>query len=454
MTNIMNYKNKKVLILGLGLNEGGLGAARFFSKNGAIVRVTDLKNKETLKPSLDQLIEFPNVTYTLGEHKEEDIDWADLIIKNPALKDNNPYLLYALKQGKEVEMDMGIFLQFVNPKQIIGVTGSKGKSTTASLLYKIMIQIKRKGVKLNHPEGGNVVFAGNIGKSVLDTIPSVSKDTLVILEISSFQLQAFEQHKVSPHISVITNIFPEHLNYYPKFEDYISTKRVIAKYQKDEDLLFLNKNDQVTNSKKFLDDLKAQIDYFTYEDLPSNFASPIQGVHNHENIAAAIKVAEALGIKKDDSLNAIKNFKGIEFRMQETKNWEGVKIINDTAATNPDAAISALKTYPNCILIAGGMNKGLDYKEFAKAIEKYPKAVYFLEGEATEAIQSSNFKVQSSKMKGIFNNLPDLLKEVKKEVKSGDVILFSPGATSFNLFQNEFDRGRKFNLAVEEVFKE
>src|SRR5688572_31884879 len=132
------YKNTKVLILGLGVNQGGLGATRFFAKNGATVKVTDLKDADQLKSSLDELKAFPDIEYILGEHRYEDLDWADLIIKNPALKPENPYLIYAKEKGKTIETDMGIFLEFINPKQVIGITGTKGKSTTASLIYQVL----------------------------------------------------------------------------------------------------------------------------------------------------------------------------------------------------------------------------------------------------------------------------------------------------------------------------
>ena len=150
------YKNKKVLIFGLGLNQGGVGSAKFFASHGARVRVTDLKTKEVLQTSIDELKQFLDIEYTLGEHKNEDIKWADLIIKNPAVKPTNPYIEYAKKIGKPVDMDMGIFLQNVKPSQIIGITGTKGKSTTSSLIYEILKETKNAIAQ-------NVVFAGNIG---------------------------------------------------------------------------------------------------------------------------------------------------------------------------------------------------------------------------------------------------------------------------------------------------
>lgn len=441
----MNFKNKKILILGLGLNQGGVGAAKFFAKQAAEVRATDLKDGFTLKSSIDQLKEFENIEFILGKHRYQDIDWADLIIRNPALKPDNGYLAYAKEKGKQVELDMGIFLQFVDPKQIIGVTGSKGKSTTASLIYYALKDDPR------FRADNGVILAGNIGKSVLDSLELIKGDTFIILELSSFQLEAFNEHKISPNIAVITNIFPEHLNYYSKFEDYIDAKRIIALYQTNKNYLYLNQEDQILTSKEFLEGLNGQIIFYSSDQLPPEFIPTLIGSHNKTSYVASLKIAEQLGVKKKDALSSMNKFQGADYRLQYVKDSRGIKIYNDSAATNPHAAIAALKALPNSILVAGGMNKNLNYKEFAKAIDKYAKCVVFLEGDATDEIKK-HLK-DKHKIMGTYNNLEHLLKNIKMYIKKGDTILFAPGATSFNLFQNEFDRGKKFNEAIEEVFK-
>ncbi len=162
-------------------------------------------------------------------------------------------------------------------------------------------------------------------------------------------------------------------------------------------------------------------------------------------------MAKAFDIDSEKTLKALAKFKGVDFRLQLVKTAKRVKIYNDSAATVPYATIEALKSLPNSILIAGGKNKGLQFRDLAKAIDKYAKKVYFLEGDATNLIKRS--LKSKKKIMGTFNNFESLLKAVKQNIKAGDIILFSPGATSFNLFQNEFDRGRKFNEAVRKVFK-
>lgn len=434
----MNYKNKKVLILGLGLNEGGVGSARFFAEYGADVLVTDVKEAADLKESLKKLKAFPNIKYHLGGHKNRDIDWADLIIRNQAIKPKNPFLQYAINKGKEIKTDIEIFLESVNPKNIIGVTGTKGKSTTSSLIYEVLKTANR-----------NVILVGNIGKSVLDSINQVQPDTLVVLEISSFQLESFDSKKISPKYAIITNIYPDHLNYYSSMDEYIASKKLIAKYQTEDDFLFINKEDKVINSPDFLEGIKSHIIFYSSEDLPKGLKTKLPGDHNLSNLAAAFVFCKTLGVDENITIKALQEFKGVEFRLQLVKEWNGVKIYNNTTATAPEPAIESLKTFPKCILIAGGMDKGLDYKEFAKAIDQYAKEVFLLEGDATNEL-----KVQSERLKDkeTYNNLEELLKAVKTIAKPKDIILFSPGGTSFNLFQNEFDRGRKFNEAVEKVF--
>lgn len=438
------YQNKKVLILGLGVNQGGTGSARFFAEAGAKVKVTDLKNKDDLATSLKELEEFADINYTLGEHKLGDIEWADLIIKNPAIKSDNPYLLHALTHHKQVEMDMGIFLEFVSPIQIIGITGSKGKSTTSTLIYEIL---KKAGKK--------VTFAGNIGKSVLDTIAFLQDDSLVVLELSSFQLEAFAEHKVSPHFAIITNIFPDHLNYYLTMDQYIEAKRVIGEEQTLEDFLFLKKDDPVTNSPQFLKELGGQIIYFSPDLLPPDFNPKLKGEYNLWNFSAALTLTRNLDIDDKCSLDVMQNFNGVEFRLQLIKEVNGIKIYNDSTATMPTATMEALKSLPGSILICGGMNKHLTFDDLAKTIEKQAKMVFFIDGDATDEIkkQLSAISHQSSdKIRGTYSDLEKLLTDVKNAAKPGDTILFSPGATSFNFFQNEFDRARKFNLAVEKIF--
>src|SRR3989338_1731752 len=445
------FIDKKVLIFGLGLNQGGVGCAKFFASQGAKVKVTDLKSEDVLKPSLEQLKEIHNIEYSLEGHKNEDIEWADIIIQNPSVKPGNPYMDYAKKQGKEIETDFSIFLNFANQKKIIAVTGTKGKSTTASLIYEALKEAGKK-----------VVFAGNIGKSILDTIPYLKEDPWIVVEISSFQLQALKDKNFAPKVAVITNIYPDHLNWHSSMEEYIEAKKEIAKNQTRTDFLIIPCGDSGGRraAKDLTTGIKSKIITSCIGDFEEEYLNidlPLKGYAYRENYSLALTVTETLGINDKVTLKAFSAFKGGEFRMQTMGDFNGITIINDSAATNPVSIISAIEASSdkkNIILIAGGMNKGLEYHEVAAAIEtaKSIKLVYFLEGDASKEIAKYIRDTAIIGGKGFYNDLVNLLKEIKKEAREGDTILFSPGATSFNLFQNEFDRGRKFNEAVQKIF--
>ena len=459
------FKGKKVLILGLGLNEGGVGSARFFAKHGASVKVTDLKTRDALKSSLEKLAEFPEIEYILGEHRYEDIDWADIIIRNPALRKDNEYRVYAEKSGKTVETDVGIFLQFVKPEQMIGVTGTKGKSTTASLIYWALQQGKDSGEIINRESSEinearmtkeGVILAGNIGKSVLDLLDVITSETRVVLELSSFQLEAFEKHHLSPHIAVITNILPDHLNYYSSMDEYSEAKKVIGLYQKPNDLLIIQKDDSMVDTPAFLEGIKSKLIKFSKDDLPEEFEPTLLGDHNLNNYAAALAVVNQLIPQGETlqglTLEAMKRFQGADFRLQLTGKFRGIRIYNDSAATMPEATIRALETIKSPILIVGGMDKGLPYDKLAHEIDRKAKAVYFIDGTATEKLRP--MLQHRNIIRSIYTDFESLLKDLKLEAREGDTILFSPAATSFNFFQNEFDRGTKFNEAVNRIFKE
>ena len=433
------YKDQNVLILGLGINQGGLGATRFFAEQEAHVRVTDLKDETMLADSLDQLKKYSNIEYILGEHRFQDIDWADLVIRNPALKPDNTFRKYAEESGKRVEMDMGIFLEYIKRENVIGITGTKGKSTTSSLIYYILKEA-----------GKDVIFAGNIGKSILDSVPYLQRDTLAVLELSSFMLEAWEQHNVSPHLAVVTNIFPDHLDYYGDMQSYIEAKKVIAKYQTDADVLFVPEVNPLMDAHEFVAGIQTPVETFSAKDIPDDMEFLLLGEHNKANFAAAMHVTRHLGISEKEALHIMQTFKGVEFRMQLIKDVDGIKIYNDTAATGPDSAEHSLRAFPHPILITGGVNKGLPYEQYARAIDTLARSVYFIEGSATDELK--RLMREKVKIKGSWDNFDELLAEVHKEAESGDTILFSPGGSSFNLFQNEFDRGRKFNEAVNRIF--
>jgi len=423
------FKNKKVVIMGLGLLGGGIGAAKFFYKQGAKVLVTDLRSKEELKPSLEKLKEImdrPGLSqsrigraypkFVLGKHRKEDFINADLIIRNPAVPRESKYLKIAKDNNIPVKTDIDIFFDLY-PGTIIGITGTKGKSTVATLIYLFL--------KKKYPK---TFLAGNIGVSPLELLNKIDKKSKVVLELSSFEL---ENLKKSPRIAVITNLFPDHLNRYKNFRDYVNAKKSIFKYQNKNDILVLN-NDSET--KKLCSESKSKVYFF-----------------KSSNVAAAVLVAELFKISKKDIKKAFSNFKGVPHRQEFVAQKKGIKYFNDTTATNPNAAIFAIQTFrkrfpkSKIVLIVGGEDKKLNYRSLARNIKHDVDYVVLLPGTGSNKLKKDLSKFYSVK------SMEQAVKKASYLAEKGDIVLLSPGAASFNLFENEFDRGNQFVKAVKRL---
>jgi UDP-N-acetylmuramoylalanine--D-glutamate ligase len=396
------FKGKKVVIMGLGLHGGGVDVTKFFIKQGADVLVTDLRSKKELKESIKKL---KNVKFVLGEHREEDFVKADLIIRNPGVPRESFYLKIARKNNIPIKTDIDIFFDLYEG-EIIGITGTKGKSTVATLTYLLL--------KKKYPQ---VFLAGNIGISPLTILP---KKGITVLELSSFEL---EYLKKSPHIALITNLFPDHLNRYKSFNDYVEAKKSIFKYQKEKDILILNK------------DIKFKSKGKTYH---------FDGL----NTSAATSIARIMKVSDKDIKKVLTNFKGVPHRQQFIAKKKGVEYYNDTAATNPTAVILALKTFKKrIVLIAGGEDKNLDYFDMAEEIMKRLDCLVLFPGTASVKLKGYLKDIKIYEVK----SMKQAVKKASSLAKKGDMVLLSPGAASFNMFKNEFDRGEQFIKAVKSL---
>lgn len=434
------YKNKKVVVMGLGLHGGGAGVAKFFIGQGANVLVTDLKTKEQLKDSVDKLKRLP-IKYALGGHKEEDFKNADLIIKNPDVPDSSPYLEIARRNNIEIETDTSLFFK-LSKAFMIGVTGTKGKTTTAYLIHHIL--------KAKFPK---VFIAGNIGVSPLEYLFKIKENDKIVLELSSFELEGLQQ---SPQIAVFTNILEDHLNRYASMSEYIEAKKNLFKFQSKNDALVLNYDDEIVRG--FSKEAKSKVYFYSIKGKSLDIQNYLKefklfGKHNILNMLAAITVAKILGIPSKGILKQIKTFKGVPHRQEFVREIKGVKYFNDTSATMPDAAIEAIKTFrarfagSKMILIAGGQNKNLKFNKMTDEIKKKVDYLVLLPGTASDIIKE--------KLKGEYDiinvgSMKEAVKKAKELAKKGDIVLLSPGAASFNLFKNEFDRGNQF---IKEVIK-
>ncbi|MGI5897659.1 MAG: UDP-N-acetylmuramoyl-L-alanine--D-glutamate ligase [Candidatus Dojkabacteria bacterium] len=448
-----DFKGKKVLIFGLGLNDGGLGMTEFFLEQGAIVTITDGKSKEELKPTLEKLEKYKDrITLHLGGHTESDFISNDIVVRNPAIKPNNKYLQIARDGGKRIEMEMSLFHRLA-PCKIVGITGTKGKSTTSTLIYEFL---KKK-------YGEKVLLGGNIGKSVIRELPRLTKDDIAVLELSSFQLDAMEENKQSPDIAVVTNIYEDHLDWHGNLDEYIEAKKNICKYQDKDGVLVVNLDNerastsldgythegirfslQNSESEYYMD---ANLDIYEKGEKLLNIKHiPLQGTHNHYNILGAVAVARKLGVEVSDIMAVLKDFQGVEGRQQFVREIRGIKFYNDTTATSVEAMVAMLDRFKDqsgkIVMIAGGMDKGLEYSKVVEKMKKQLKALVLFEGTASEKIADlMNGQDYVHKYYGTLEGAVDKALEL---ATSGDMVILCPGATSFNMFLNEFDRGAKY----------
>jgi len=439
---IKSIKNKQVVIWGLGLNQGGLGAALFFAKKGADVLIVDPKSKKELKESVEVLRKFSNIQFILGKQDESCFENAHLVIKNQAIPWSHPLVKKLLKKGVPVERDITLFFRFFKGKTV-GITGSKGKTTTTILTGDFL----KKG-------GKNVLVGGNIRVSLFDFFSKKileDKKKIAVLELSSFQLEDLVFIKKSPNIGVVTNIYRDHLNRYGTLKKYIESKMPICRFQQRGDFLILNKEDK--KAGEFKKRSKAKTVWFSSRSLCKG-NSIFSGRNNQFNLAAAMAVAKIFKIKKSVVDKVVKNFKGVPYRLEKIAAINNITFYNDTAATIPDAAINNLRSFDKkVILISGGADKNLKFADFAKTVAEKVKKIILLPGTATPLIEKE-LKKRAPGLDGVeADNMDKAVKLAYKSAESGDVILLSPGCASFGLFKNEFDRGDHFNAAVRRLIK-
>jgi UDP-N-acetylmuramoylalanine--D-glutamate ligase len=457
----MNLQGKKVMVMGLGLNDGGLGAVKYaLSKQVSELVITDSKSADILKPTIDQINILTHnnipIKYTLGDQKIEDYTNIDIIIKNPGVPNNSPYLEVARKSGVAITSDVELFFEYIQsldyPPTVIGITGTRGKSTTTALIHNILS---------NFYGQDRVFLGGNIRKSILNLISEIQKDSYIVLELSSFQL---DHIKYSPHIGVFTSFFADHLDRYKSIDEYFESKTNIIAFQSSNDFSVLNiDNDRIANlSTKIKSQLTTyslhkenatiHIDkdnYIVYKNDRIIHIKDISlfGEHNQYNAMAAIGATIIMGVDKDTLIKSLQSFNGIEGRQQSLGFINEVEIINDTTSTMPVALMVAMDTFQDkpYILICGGEDKGLDYSDLADYKHINLKGIVLLPGSASILIQRyiSDINIYD------VSTLEEAVDTAFKLVKTGERIVFSPGATSFGMFLNEFDRGDKFTALIQ-----
>jgi len=461
------FKDKRITVFGLGLNTGGVGTVKFLAEHGAReIIVTDMKSREELAVSLQKLAKYKNITYVLGQHRPENFTHVDMVIKNPVIPWTNEYVKLSEKHGVPVEMDSSIFFALCTAP-IIGVTGAKGKTTTTALIAHILEKAGKSVVR---------VGIGQVG--VLSMLKNITPESVVVFELSSWRLSAFGRIKKSPHIAVLTNIYPDHLNYYKTMAAYIADKKNIFLFQKQKDVLVANFDD--VEIRTLAQDAKGSLIWFSKDleiegdgvwvkdekiyirkqgemrELMSLESIHLKGEHNVGNVVAAVAAALAYGISPKQVTSGVESFAGLSHHLEHIGEKKGVQYYNDTAATIPEATIAALRSFTEpVILIAGGSDKRLDFGPLAKEILKRSKGLILFKGEATEKLlQALKGELSAEEKKRPFEVVESMGKAVElasRSAEPGDIVLLSPGATSFGIFKNEFDRGEQFRKSVSEL---
>ena len=480
---IKEIKKKKVLIFGLGILGGGLSAVKWFYKNGAKIVATDKKEKEELKPSLQKLRNI-KAKYILGKHRYKDINFVDIVYFNPGVSYKSEWVKYAKEKGKEVVNDCYLFFKYVKG-DIIAITGTRGKTTTTTWTYELLKKILKFPIFLggNQPE-----------RSLFKILDKTKENSLSVLELSSFQLEFYDSGLKAPKIAIITNIYNDHLNRYSSFEEYAGVKAKIFQNQKEDDYLILNLDNEWTNfflnlkprSQIYFVSLKRKLKRGIY--IKSNYIfikdgreykffsikkfRDLYGEHNLYNLLFSL-LAVYLYLKSKDTkspetkIKKLKDFilelKIPKFRQEIVYKSKNLMIVNDSTATSPDATINAIerfRKYKNLILITGGTDKNLDFKDLAKKIKKEikPENLILFNGSATKKLIGELKKIKYQLIEeNIFEDLKEAIFFLSSRLSALNlrlvVVLFSPASASFEKFKNEFDRGKKFNKLIKNFVK-
>jgi len=442
-----------VLVIG-AFGKTGVAVINYLVKKGFKVKATD--TKKAIPPELKEL---KNVEFHLGEHKQELLNNIDFIVISPGVPSNIPIILEAKAKSIPVLSEIELaYREF--PYNWIGITGTDGKSTTTALTGTILKEERK-----------NVVVGGNIGEPIIEKIDNISQDTIIVSELSSFQLENIIDFR--PHIAVLLNISQDHLDRYNSMEEYIDAKFNLFKNQTPAEFSIFNYNDTI--SKKYLTRVISTKYFFSRTEEPSRGTffkdskflwkqnneieeiadeddMNIYGEHNKENTLAAIAIAKIIGIKNENIKKGINKFKGLNHRMEFVAQINNRKFINDSKATTVSAvkmSVSSIKG--KGIVIMGGKDKGLDFAQLNDILSKKARYIILI-GEAKQKIKNSlNFN--SNRIMET-NTLQDAVIESYRLSEPGDTILLSPGCASFDMFKNFEERGDAFKKIVLDLKKE
>lgn len=455
-----NLKNQKVAVIGLGVSN--IPLIDYLYEKKAEVTVFDDREEEKIDKSIIEKVKQYHFKYFLGKENLENLKGFDLIFRSPSCMPTKPELVAEKERGAIVTTEIEQLMKMA-PCKIIGITGSDGKTTTTTLTYEI---IKNAGY--------NVHLGGNIGIPLFTKLNEIKPEDIIVLELSSFQLMEIE---ISPDIAAITNITPNHLNIHKDYQEYIDAKKNIFTKQNENGILVLNADNELTNTCK--NDANGKVTMFSSaQKLENGFIVEdgiikkcedgirrhivntadlkLKGIHNFQNVCTALALTEDI-VDIDNAVETIKEFSGVHHRLELVRTIDGVEWYNDSASTSPTRGISALNSFGNdkeIILIAGGADKNLDYTPIAKPIIDKVKSLILIGQTATKIFDAvkNELEVQNKQldihMCETFKQSLDLAKRI---AKSGQVVLFSPASTSFDMFKDMYDRGDKFKEEVNKM---
>lgn len=447
-----NVAGKNITVIGIGISN--LPLIKYLVSLGANVTACDRRSAEDLGENYTEL-EKLGVKFNLGDGYLNNLS-GDMIFKTPGMRYDVPELLKAKENGSIVTSEMEVFFE-VCPSHIIAVTGSDGKTTTTTLIHKMMTDA-----------GYKTWLGGNIGNPLLTDTEKMKENDWVILELSSFQLHTMRK---SPEIAVITNISPNHLDMHKDYKEYIDAKKNIMLNQNEGDTLIVNADNQVTAD--IGKSASGAVKYFSRNDMADVYLDgniikrgiveilnikdiKIPGMHNVENYMAAIAAVSGL-VSKDVIVNVAKTFGGVEHRIELVRTLDGVKYYNSSIDSSPNRTINTLRVFPNkVIMIAGGKDKGIPYDEIGPALAEHVKVLILIgatSDKIQEALDAEINKTGNGKDIEVIRatSYEDAVNTARSKAHDGDVVLLSPASTSFDMFRNFEERGNLFKKIVNEL---
>ena len=448
-------KNKKIAIIGAGVSN--IPLMKELHKNNLDITIFDKNDINKLPEEASSYIKKYNIKTSLRDNYLDNLVGYDVIFRSPSFLPTNKYLVKEQERGALITTEIEQVIK-LSLAPIIGVTGSKGKTTTTTIINAILSGL-----------GYHTYLGGNIGLPLYNKLDEITKEDIVILELSSFQLMNMT---VSPHISVVTNISPDHLDIHGSYDEYINAKKYIFLNQQKEDILVLNKDDKIV--KDFKKEAKGHIRYFgkgnikdsytlnknyiTYNDelIIDTNKLILKGDHNYINICAALNaIKDYIKVPNEELEKVISNISPVKHRLEFVRNINGVKWYNDSASTTPDKAIAGIEAFDNnIILIAGGWDKNISYAPLAEEIGKKVKKL-ILFGETKQKIYDEVMKLPRSINANIeiylLDNIEEVVSFANRISQKDDIVLFSPASASFDMFKNAYQRGDIFRDLVNKL---